>query len=207
MTTERAEGAGWEAADVLAPEVAVFSDNDPALFGKALSAAARAAVHNPLATVSLTARLGERLWNAGTAAVSRLAGRPADGPMPVPKDKRFTDPAWEENPAFWALRQGYMAASTDPAALGSLAGRSAGTLMVLLRALLTLLGRSIPRDPLQLGVAGAEALGVDSEPLLHVLRHRAERGWRCSAEEFERYMDMAHRAVRFLDQLQLGEQR
>ena len=26
--------------------------------------------------------------------------------MPVdPKDKRFTDPAWEENPAFWALRQ------------------------------------------------------------------------------------------------------
>jgi hypothetical protein len=105
------------------------------------------------------------------------------------------------------LRQGYMAASTDPAALGSLAGRSAGTLMVLLRALLTLLGRTIPRDPLQLGVAGAEALGVESEPLLHVLRHRGERGWRCSAEEFERYMEMAHRAVRFLDQLQLGEQR
>jgi polyhydroxyalkanoate synthase len=109
MTTERAEGAGWEAADVLAPEVAVFSDNDPALFGRALSAAARAAVHNPLATASSTARLGERLWNAGTAAVSRLAGRPAEGPMPVPKDKRFTDPAWEENPAFWALRQGYLA--------------------------------------------------------------------------------------------------
>jgi predicted nucleotidyltransferase len=105
------------------------------------------------------------------------------------------------------LRQGYTASSTDPAALGLLAGRSAGTLMVLLRALLTLLGRSIPRDPLQLGVAGAEALGVDSEPLLHVFRHRAERDWRCTAEEFERYMEMADRAVRFLDQLQLGEQR
>jgi polyhydroxyalkanoate synthase len=109
MTTERAEGTGWEAADVLAPEVAVFADNDPALFGRALSAAARAAVHNPLATASSTARLGERLWNAGTAAVSRLAGRPAEGPMPVSRDKRFTDPAWEENPAFWALRQGYLA--------------------------------------------------------------------------------------------------
>jgi predicted nucleotidyltransferase len=105
------------------------------------------------------------------------------------------------------LRQGYVASSTDPAALGSLAGRSAGTLMVLFRALLTLLGRSIPRDPLQLGVAGAEALGVDSEPLLHVFRHRAERDWRCSAEAFELYMEMADRAVRFLDQLQLGEQR
>ena len=105
------------------------------------------------------------------------------------------------------LRQGYVASATDPAALGALAGRSAGTLMVLLRALLTLLDRSIPRDSLQLGVAGAEALGVDSEPLLHVFRHRAERGWRCTAEEFERYMEMADRAVRFLDQLQLGEQR
>ena len=105
------------------------------------------------------------------------------------------------------LRQGYVASATDQAALGALAGRSAGTLMVLLRALLTLLGRSVPRDNLQLGVAGAEALGVDSEPLLHVFRHRGERNWRCSPEEFERYMEMAERAVRFLDQLQLGELR
>lgn len=105
------------------------------------------------------------------------------------------------------LRQGYVASSADPAALGALAGRSAGTLMVLFRALLVMLGRSVPRDPLQLGVAGAEALGVDGEPLLHVVRHRAEKEWRCSADGFERYMEMAERAVRFLDQLQLGERR
>lgn len=105
------------------------------------------------------------------------------------------------------LRQGYVASNGDPAALGALAGRSAGTLMVLLRALLTMLGRAVPKDPLQVGVAGAEALGVDSEPLLHVFRHRSERGWRCTPEAFERYMEMADRAVRFLDQLQLGEPR
>lgn len=105
------------------------------------------------------------------------------------------------------LRQGYVASVADPAGLGALAGRSAGTLLVLFRALLTLLGRTVPRDPLPLGVAGAEALGVDGEPLLHVVRHRTERGWSCSAEEFERYMEMAERAVRFLDQLQLGERR
>ncbi|HEU5039453.1 MAG TPA: nucleotidyltransferase domain-containing protein [Gemmatimonadales bacterium] len=105
------------------------------------------------------------------------------------------------------LRQGYVASANDPAALGALAGRSAGSLMVLFRALLVLLGRSVPRDPLQLGAAGAEVLGVEGEPLLHVIRHRAERGWRCTAEEFERYMEMADRAVRFLDQLQLGELR
>jgi predicted nucleotidyltransferase len=105
------------------------------------------------------------------------------------------------------LRQGYVASASDSAALGTLAGRSAGTLMVLLRALLTLLNRNVPRDSLQLGIAGAEALGADSEALLHVFRHRGERGWRCTAEDFERYMAMADRAVRFLDQLQLGELR
>jgi predicted nucleotidyltransferase len=105
------------------------------------------------------------------------------------------------------LRQGYVAAAADPAALGTIAERSAGTLMVLLRALLTLLGRNVPKDPLPLAVAGAEALAVDSEPLLHVFRHRGERGWRCSAEEFERYLEMVGRAVLFLDQLQLGAQR
>ena len=30
--------------------------------------------------------------------------------MPAdPRDKRFTDPAWENNPAYWALRQAYLA--------------------------------------------------------------------------------------------------
>jgi polyhydroxyalkanoate synthase len=99
-----------EAAGALAPEVDLFADNDPALLGRALTAAARAAVRSPLATTSLTLRLGERLWNAGTATVSRFAGRQADGPMPVnARDKRFTDPAWEEHPAFWGLRQAYLA--------------------------------------------------------------------------------------------------
>jgi polyhydroxyalkanoate synthase len=107
---DSSNGAAAQAAAALAPEVPFFSDNDPALFGRALAAAARAARQSPVASTSLTFQLGERLWNAGSAAVSRLVGRPAEGPMPVnPRDKRFTDPAWEENPAYWALRQGYLA--------------------------------------------------------------------------------------------------
>jgi predicted nucleotidyltransferase len=103
------------------------------------------------------------------------------------------------------LRQGYAAAAGDPAALGVLARRSVATMLVLLRGLLTLLGRTVPRDPLQLAVAGAEALGVDSEPLLHVVRHRGEAKWLCRPEHFEPYMDVATRAAQFLDQLQLGD--
>jgi polyhydroxyalkanoate synthase subunit PhaC len=110
MTGPVSENEGAEAAGVLGPEADLFSDNDPALLGRALTAAARAAAHSPLAATSLTLQLGERLWNAGTATMSRLAGRPADGPMPTnTRDKRFSDPAWEESPAFWGLRQAYLA--------------------------------------------------------------------------------------------------
>jgi hypothetical protein len=49
-------------------------------------------------------------------------------------------------------------------------------------------------------------MGMDGEPLLCVIRHRAERGWRCSPGEFESYLDSVARAAMFLDQLQLGDQ-
>jgi hypothetical protein len=105
------------------------------------------------------------------------------------------------------LRQGYVAAGGDPAALGLLAGRSSGTFLVLLRALLVLLGRPVPSEPVEVAAAAAAALGIDGEPLLNVVRHRAERGWRCSPGEFEGYLDAVSRATTFLDQLQLGDLR
>lgn len=105
------------------------------------------------------------------------------------------------------LRQGYVAAAGDPAALGLLAGRSSGTFLVLLRALLVLLGRPVPSEQVEVGAAAAAAMGMDGEPLLNVVRHRAERGWRCSSVEFEGYLDAVARATTFLDQLQLGDLR
>ncbi len=105
------------------------------------------------------------------------------------------------------LRQGYVAAAGETEKLGSLAGRSAGTVMVLLRALLALLGRAVPREPVELAAAAAAAMGIEGEPLLNVIRHRAEPGWRCSPVEFAGYMETVARAAAFLDQLQLGDQR
>jgi predicted nucleotidyltransferase len=105
------------------------------------------------------------------------------------------------------LRQGYAAAAGDPALLGEVASRSAPTIMVLLRAILVLLGRTVPADPLELAAAAAGAIGVDGEPLLDVVRHRAEPGWRCTPPEFEEYLDTVGRATMFVDQLQLGDLR
>lgn len=99
------------------------------------------------------------------------------------------------------LRQGFVAAGGDAAALGELAGRSAGTFLVLLRALLVLLDRAAPHEPVEVAAAAAAAMGMDGEPLLNVVRHRAERDWRCSPAEFERYLDAVARTATFLDQL------
>jgi poly[(R)-3-hydroxyalkanoate] polymerase subunit PhaC len=105
-----ATGEGESAASVLGPEASWFADNDPGLFGKALAAAAVGAVRHPFSGMSLAVRLASRLAGTGWAAGSRFWGTPAAGPVPVDaKDRRFADPAWEDNPAFWAIRRAYLA--------------------------------------------------------------------------------------------------
>jgi len=42
---------------------------------------------------------------AGTSAVARALGRDVPGPVAVGRDNRFAHPAWEQNPAYWYLRQ------------------------------------------------------------------------------------------------------
>jgi predicted nucleotidyltransferase len=103
------------------------------------------------------------------------------------------------------LRQGYAALTPDPGALGALATQSAGTVMVLLRSLLALLGKPAPADPIDLAHAAETAVGASEESVARVVRHRGEKGWRCGMVEFEEYMSAVEHAVRFLDQLQLGE--
>jgi hypothetical protein len=104
------------------------------------------------------------------------------------------------------LRQGYTTYAPDPAALGKLGLQSAATILVLLRGVLTLIGKTVPTDPLELAAASAAAIGFEGEHLLHVVRHRVDREWRCQAPEFENYMKAVEDSARYLDQLQLGDQ-
>ena len=105
------------------------------------------------------------------------------------------------------LRQGYATYAPDPAALGGLGLQSAATILVLLRGVLTLLGKPVPHDALELAVQAAAAVGFEGEHLLHVVRHRVDREWRCNAPEFENYMEAVEHTARFLDQLHIGDQR
>ena len=105
------------------------------------------------------------------------------------------------------LRQGYASHAPDPAALGALGLQSAATILVLLRGVLSLLGKPVPHDSLELAAQAAATIGFEGEHLLHVVRHRVDREWRCNAPEFENYMEAVEHTARFLDQLQIGDQR
>ena len=54
------------------------------------------------------------MWAAvGGCRLSAWLGREVRPPVRMPEgdEKRFADPRWSENPAFFAVRQGYLAAS------------------------------------------------------------------------------------------------
>ena len=104
------------------------------------------------------------------------------------------------------LRQGYAMAGGDPKHLGALAAGSAATILVLLRALLTLAGRTVPAAPVALATEAAGLIGVQAKSLTTPVERRAERGWRCTPEEFEQYLHAVARAAEYADHFQLGDQ-
>ena len=104
------------------------------------------------------------------------------------------------------LRQGYAAAAGDEKVLGELAAASAGTILVLLRSLLTLTGRPVPAAAAALATEAAGLVGAAPAGLLRPVDRRGMRGWRCSPKEFEEYMDAVAHAAGYVDQLQLGDQ-
>jgi polyhydroxyalkanoate synthase len=111
MTTQdTAWQAGESAAGGLGPEVGVFASADAAGLGAATLAVLRRAARKPQATAAAGVRYGASLALAGPVAAARWLGLDAAPPVPVPPgDKRFADPSWSDNPAFFAVRQAHLA--------------------------------------------------------------------------------------------------
>jgi polyhydroxyalkanoate synthase subunit PhaC len=103
--------AGADACETLAPEAGLLARLDPADFGQSvLSVLGRAALR-PAEVAAAWARFGMVLAKAWPAATARWLGSTMAPPVPAdPGDRRFADPSWDRNPAYFALRQGYLAA-------------------------------------------------------------------------------------------------
>src|SRR6266705_2234449 len=106
---EAAEAAAEAATAALTPEADLFASLDAVGFGQSTRAVLARAAGRP----GQMAAAGLRFWASaariGPAAAARWLGMDAPPPVPVTNDKRFADRTWQDNPAFFALRQAYLA--------------------------------------------------------------------------------------------------
>src|ERR1700691_2928345 len=120
---ETAWQAAESAAGVLGPEADVLASMDAAGLGQATLAVLGRAARQPGAMAAATMRFWTSAAMAGPVAAARWFGQDVAPPVPLPEaDKRFADRTWSDNPAFFALRQYYLAASqlaNDMLAAGS----------------------------------------------------------------------------------------
>jgi polyhydroxyalkanoate synthase len=120
---ETAWQSAESAAGVLGPEAGLFASADAAGLGQATLTVLGRAARQPGAMAAAGLRFWTSAAMAGPLAAARWLGMDVPPPVPVPeRDKRFADPTWSDNPAFFALRQGYLAATqlvTDVLAAGS----------------------------------------------------------------------------------------
>jgi len=107
---EAASQPGAEAAEAIGPEGGLFARLDPADFGSSVLATLGRAAMRPGEVAEAGVRFASALAGVAPAALARWLGAAAEPPVPVDgRDRRFADPAWEHNPAYFALRQLYLA--------------------------------------------------------------------------------------------------
>jgi polyhydroxyalkanoate synthase subunit PhaC len=110
----RAWAVGEDAMAAVAPEGSLFARLDPVSFTNSLLAVARRAAQNPYAASGAFWQFTLALARIGPEAAVHWAGGGHNGRVEgaaLAKDKRFADPAWQDNPAFFAIGQAYLAAA------------------------------------------------------------------------------------------------
>jgi polyhydroxyalkanoate synthase len=110
------EGAGKAAAAYLKPvqegKIPSEPPGDASEAIKSLSRVAEAWMSDPQKSFEAQARLGTQFLNLWASTLKRAQGEPAEPVAePEPKDNRFKDPEWSENPVFDFLKQAYLISS------------------------------------------------------------------------------------------------
>jgi polyhydroxyalkanoate synthase len=110
MTTETPGERAEHAASVLAPEIGFLADPDVAGLGRSLAMVFRGALGNPAGAAQAWLRYVLHLAEIPPVALASWMGTAATSPVQLnPKDRRFADRTWSENPAFYSLRMYHQA--------------------------------------------------------------------------------------------------
>ena len=108
---ESAWQEGVDAAEALAPETGLIAQLDPADFGGSLLSVIARAAGRPAEVAAAGLQFGTTLARIWPVATSRWLGSEVAPPVPFDaRDRRFADPAWDDNPGYFAVRQAYLAA-------------------------------------------------------------------------------------------------
>jgi polyhydroxyalkanoate synthase len=108
---ENAWQEGVAAAEALAPETDLIAQLDPADFGRSLLSVIARAAGRPAEVAAAGLQFGVTLARIWPVATSRWLGSEVTPPIPFDaRDRRFADPAWDDNPGYFAMRQAYLAA-------------------------------------------------------------------------------------------------
>ena len=100
---------GQDAAAALGPEGDLVAEFDMAGFAGSMLAVLNRAMEHPIQVGAASLRLGATMARIAQFTLARMAGTAAEPPIAAGRDKRFTDPAWTDNPGFAALLQYYLA--------------------------------------------------------------------------------------------------
>jgi poly[(R)-3-hydroxyalkanoate] polymerase subunit PhaC len=103
------EQASDSGANGLDPDWGLGATADPVAFGAARAGLGKRLAGDPGLVAGATTRFATGLLQIGAAVAARTVGAKTAGPIStVERDARFSDPAWEANPAFFGLRQCYL---------------------------------------------------------------------------------------------------
>ncbi|MEQ9093288.1 MAG: alpha/beta fold hydrolase, partial [Miltoncostaeaceae bacterium] len=91
------------------PAVPGMEEIDPLGFGEAWSRTVASLMENPEGVTRAWTRYLTDMTAATAAMTARAGGGEAEGPIaPGRRDRRFRDPAWEQNPALFGMLQAYL---------------------------------------------------------------------------------------------------
>ncbi len=98
-----------DAASRAVPGGDLVGQFDPASFGAAMARFGQRLATSPVRTSTALTHYATGTFQAATAGLLRAVGQPVDGPVPPEgRDKRFGDPAWEQNAWYFTLRQQHL---------------------------------------------------------------------------------------------------